>query len=322
MPRVSVALCTFNGARFIEPQLASILEQPEELLEVVVADDGSTDDTIERVHRVAERAGSAGLIRVLPGGGHGVTANFERAVRACRGELIALSDQDDIWLPGRLAAQLARLDGAPAATLLFGDAELVDADGAPLGATLFDQLEIGDRLLAEIDHGDAFAQLLRRNLVTGATVVFRRELLDSALPFPREWVHDEWLAIIAAATAAVAPLNQPVTAYRQHGSNQIGVTAPTLGNKVRRVLQSRGGRNRGLAVRSAVLAGRLETLAVSDDVRMAARRKASFERFRAELPGARFRRIAPVLARAASGDYQRYASQGALDVVRDLAQPA
>lgn len=319
---VSVALCTYNGARYVRDQLESIFAQGELVSEIVVADDGSADDTLEVVRASVDAAGWSGRVRVLTGGGHGVTANFERAVRACRGELVALSDQDDLWLPGRLAAQLERLAETPGAELLFANAELVDADAHPLGATLFEHLEVGERELSAFERGEAFPSLLRRNIVTGATVVFRRRLLEHALPFPREWVHDEWLAIVAAATASVVPLNRPVTAYRQHGGNEIGVAAPTLSRKVRRVLQPRGSRNRDLAVRSTVLADRLEQLDVSAEVVAAARAKAAFERFRADLPAARPRRVVPVLARAMTGHYARYASQGTMDVVRDLAQPA
>lgn len=320
-PRVSVALCTYNGGRFIAEQLESILDQ-DEVLEVVISDDGSTDDTLEQVQGVVDRRGAASTVRVIRGGGLGVTANFEHAVRACRGELIALSDQDDVWLPGRLAAQVGSLDAAPGAALLFADAELIDAEGVPLGATLFERLEVGPALLAAVASPRGFDQLLRRNIATGATVVFRRALLDQTLPFPREWVHDEWLAIVAAATSGVIPLDRPVTAYRQHGANEIGVAEPTLRHKIRRVLQPRGDRNRGLAARTSVLARRLEVLGIRGEALAAARAKAGFERFRAQLPANRLRRIAPVIVRAASGDYRRYASQGAMDIVRDLLQPA
>lgn len=320
--RVSVALCTYNGERYVAEQLESIFAQGGDVLEVVIADDGSTDGTLDRVRELVEAAGWGPRVRILTGGGHGVTANFERAVRACRGELIALSDQDDIWLPGRLSAQLERLDARPSALLLFANAELVDAAASPMGATLFDHLEVSARELEDLADGGAFRSLLRRNVVTGATVVFRRSLLEVAVPFPAEWVHDEWLAIMAAATAGVVPLDRPVTAYRQHGANAIGVAAPTLARKVRRVLQPRGARNRTLAARAAVLVERLERLGVRGEVLAAARAKAAFERFRAALPDARPRRVVPVLARARTGDYGRYASQGTMDIVRDLLQPA
>ncbi|WP_394551210.1 glycosyltransferase family 2 protein [Agromyces sp. MMS24-JH15] len=321
--RVSVAMCTFNGAQFVEAQFESIVREGAGLVcEIVVADDGSADDTLERVRRTAVRLGVQDSLVVLEGGGHGVTANFERAMRACAGELIALSDQDDVWLPGRLEAQVAALDASPDALLVFADAELIDAEGRPLDARLLDRLEVGADDRRRLVAGDAFDLLLRRNVVTGATVLVRRELLERALPFPSSWVHDEWLAAIAAVDDGVRLIERPVTAYRQHGGNEIGVKEPTFRRKVQRMTQPRADRNRRLSARADDYAARLDALGGGQARRDAARRKADFERFRADLPASRIARAIPVLRRASSGAYGRYASQGNLDVVRDLVQPA
>ncbi|MFT2816920.1 glycosyltransferase family 2 protein [Leifsonia sp. A12D58] len=325
-PSVSVALCTYNGARYIAPQLRSILAQGEQVAEIVVADDGSTDATLDIVRAIAAESkavGSAIEFRILDGvGGNGVTKNFERAVAACRQDLIALSDQDDIWRTDRLALQLAQFEANDDLSLLFGDARLVDENGEPLGSTLFTTLEVDEDSVAAIHRGEAFDVLLRRNLVTGATVMFRRGLLEAALPFPAEWIHDEWLAIIAAATGRVDLLEHELTDYRQHGSNEIGVREPTLANKVKRVLQPRGERNRDLAVRSRLLKERIDALQPSYQLVHDVRGKADFEAFRADLPASRFRRMLPVMRRAFSGDYSRFASQGRIDILRDLLQPA
>lgn len=323
--RVSVALCTYNGAAFIDEQLASIAAQGDLVAEIVVADDGSSDDTLARVRAFGQGlldAGSRIELRLLDGpGGHGVTKNFERAVTACRHELIALSDQDDRWLPGRLELQLREFDARPELLLLSADARLVDAAGRPLGATLLQTLEVTAETRAALGR-DPFGTLLRRNLITGATVVFRRELLELALPFPADWVHDEWLAIMAAARGQIALLEQPVVDYRQHGNNQIGVRPPTLANKVRRVLQPRGERNRQLAERSAILADKIADAGLGGSLLQTAVQKAAFERARAELPAARWRRLPGVARLLRGGGYRRYASQGMTDVFRDLFQPA
>lgn len=323
---VSVALCTFNGARYLEEQLRSILAQGDFVDEIIVADDGSTDDTITIARRIAAEAESAGLrvhFQLLTtGGGHGVTKNFERAISACRNDLIALADQDDVWLPGKLRRMVGAFATSPALLFLHTDARLVDENGTPTGERLLDTLEIGEREREAIHRGEAFGLFLRRNLATGATSMIRRRLLESALPFPASWVHDEWLAMIAAATGRLDFLPEPLIDYRQHGANQIGVRAPTLRVKVRRVLEERGDRNRELAERSASLVERLSALDAAPEILSAAQDKAVLERFRAELPGNRFGRVLPVLREALSGSYRRFASQGALDVVRDLLQPA
>jgi hypothetical protein len=324
-PTIAIALATYNGARYIEDQVRSFLTQTVPVTEIVLADDASGDDTIAIVERIVAEAGARAprLLVLSAAEPFGVTKNFERAIAATTSEFVALSDQDDVWHPRKLERLLDALTSAPKVLLANSDARLVDERGAPLESTLFERLEITAPDLNALRNGDAFGVLLRRNLVTGATVVFRRKLFDDARPFPVSWVHDEWLAIIAAASGRIVPLSERLMDYRQHGANQIGVARPSLQAKVARVLSPRGDRNRLLAERSQLLREALQRLGDAvdpHDVRRAAE-KARFETRRAELPANRLRRIVPVMKLAASGDYSRYASQGRADVLRDLLQP-
>ncbi|MGK2854110.1 MAG: glycosyltransferase family 2 protein, partial [Microbacteriaceae bacterium] len=223
MSRISVALCTHNGAAFIAEQLASILAQTRLPDQLVISDDASTDDTVALIHRII--AGAAASIRIdvtRNTEALGVTANFQQALEACSGDLIALCDQDDTWMPDRLAVLGERFDADPELLVLGSDATIVDADGSSRGFGLFEALDISAREFAEVHHGDSFAALLRRNLFTGATMMIRADLVSAASPFPGEWVHDEWLAIVGAATGKVDLLEVPLIGYRQHGANQIG----------------------------------------------------------------------------------------------------
>jgi len=320
--RISVALCSYNGSGFIPEQLESILEQTSAADEIVLSDDGSTDGTLEVAEIVLAHA--AGTRRVLRNAhALGVTANFEQAIRATTGDLIVLSDQDDVWHADRIERALAEFDSRPDLTFLFTDARMVDSEGEPLGYSLFDALEISDDDRRLIHAGRAFEVLLRRNLATGATVMFRRSVLEAALPFPGGWVHDEWVAIIAAATGRVDMLEEQLIDYRQHGNNQIGMREPGLRQKVRRVLQPRGNRNIELAERTRVLVDRLAELGdlVDRAALTSARGKLRIERSRAALPANRLARIVPVLREARSGDYERYTSQGRREILRDLFQP-
>lgn len=288
--------------------------------ELVLSDDDSSDDTVAIARRVV---GSTLPLTVLVNRpALGITANFERAVAACSGDLIALSDQDDVWPVDRLATLVAQFETRPDLLLLHSDARLVDADGAPLGTTLFEALEVSDSERARIHAGAAFDALLRRNLVTGATAVFRRELLEHAQPFPSGWVHDEWLAIVASAVGRVDVIEQPLLDYRQHGGNQIGAQRLSLFGKARRVLsEPRTERNARLQANFALLADRLAELdGVSPDRRAAARAKAEHERVRNAYPASRWRRIGPVFRERASGRYA-LSARGSIDVVRDLLQP-
>ena len=319
--RISVAMGTHNGAAYLAEQLESILQQSLQPVEIVLSDDASTDDTVEIARRVI---GSRIPLTVLRNAtALGVTANFEQATLACTGELIALSDQDDVWAPERLAAAAAEFAAHPDLLLLHGDARLVDPRGVPIGQTLFEALEVTTRERELVHTGRAFETLLRRNLATGATTVFRRTLLASAAPFPRGWVHDEWLAVIAAAIGDVDLLDTALVDYRQHGANQIGASRLSFAGKVRRVMEPRLLRNQRLAANFAVLEAKLEALgaAVTPAKLALARGKAAHERVRLALPAVPVLRLGPVLREVASGGYRQF-SRGRGDILRDLVQPS
>lgn len=322
MARISVALCTHNGARFVEQQVASILAQSRLPDQLVVSDDASTDDTIAIVERLVAPS-PVELVVLRNEVALGYVANFEQALRATDGELVALSDQDDSWHPNRIEAAAAFFEADPELLMVHSDARLVDEHGASLGHTLFDALGVTAGERAEAASGDELAVLLRRNLVTGATAMFRRRAVDLAVPFPDHWVHDEWLAMIATSVGQGMLLDEPLVDYRQHGSNQIGVTRLGLRGKIGRILEPRSGRNVYLASRAAVLVDRLEALGaeVRPDALARAREKLAHLRVREAFSRHRIGRLVPVLREAATGRYGRY-SRGGGDVLRDLLQPA
>lgn len=320
---VSVALCTRNGARYLPEQVRSICAQAPLPREIVLSDDGSTDDTLAVVRDTLAQCGMADRIELrvfsnLPP--LGVTRNFEQAVRACRHELIALCDQDDVWHPGRLARMVAQFEARPELLLLHTDARLVDGDLKPLGSTLFHALEVQPAELSAIGQGEAFGVLLRRNLVTGATTVFRRSLLDTALPFAPEWVHDEWLAAVAAAIGRMDVLPEPTIDYRQHASNQIGARRLSLSEKVAKAFAERGDKHVARLRRAEALLQRLQQLGgdrVPGRYLEAQRAKVAHQRFRAELPAARPLRLLPILLEAARGRYARF-GRGGHAIAQDL----
>ncbi len=324
-PRISVAMCTHNGAEHVEAQLRSILEQSPAPFEIVVGDDDSTDDTIALIEGAHARARAEGVsteLRVFrrrPA--LGVTGNFAATLSACTGDLIALSDQDDEWRPGKLAVLAAAIESSPDILLVHSDARLVDGDGKPLGLSLLDALEATAAERVGLTSGRALPVLLRRNLVTGATVLLRRSLLEAALPMPREWVHDEWLAAVAAATGGVRLVPEPLIDYRQHGSNQIGARRPTMGDRLARLREPRAQRAARLRERSSLLAARGRSLGVPLEVQALLDGKADHEARRARLPRARLARLPAVLAGVVAGRYERY-SRGAMDALRDLTTPA
>jgi glycosyltransferase involved in cell wall biosynthesis len=324
--RISVALCTRNGGAYVAQQVRSILNQSPAPSELIVGDDDSSDDTLAVIERVYAEA-LAGephlqtvltVIRRQPA--LGVTANFAATLAACTGDLIALSDQDDRWMPGKLAALTATFTADAKLLLVHTDARLVDGDGASMGLTLLDALEATAGERAKLVAGEALPVLLRRNLVTGATVMVRRSLLESASPIPHQWVHDEWLAAIAASVGRVRLLPESLIDYRQHGANQIGARRPSLVDKLARLREPQAARAARLAERTALLADRARSLGVSAAVQHQLDAKAAHESSRARLPRIRIARVPMVLVGALTGRYGRY-SRGAMDVLRDLVTP-
>jgi glycosyltransferase involved in cell wall biosynthesis len=325
---VSVALCTFNGARFIEAQLASILNQTRLPMQIVVSDDGSSDDTLEIIYRIVpdwqrENPQHALALLVLENAEPlGVTANFAQALSACTGDLIALSDQDDIWPTGRLERLEGEFARRPELLLLHTDARLVDENGTPTGQTLLATLGVSATDRAAVHDGRAIDPLLRRNIVTGATTMLRRALVARATPFPAVWVHDEWLAIVSAATGRIDVLDESLLDYRQHGGNQIGASSLDAAGRFKRLSLSRAARNQRLLTRAEVLNDRAKHLvpAPSAEILEKIAAKTEHERMRSSLHGSRVRRVGPVLRAWRRGDYSRF-GLGAQDVLRDLVQP-
>jgi glycosyltransferase involved in cell wall biosynthesis len=218
---ISVALCTFEGERYLSEQLESIASQVRPPDEIVLCDDRSSDGTVRVVRDFAARANVPVRVEVNERR-LGTTKNFEKAISLCRGDLIALCDQDDVWMPRKLSILEAALAAAPDAGLAFSDAEVVDEDLKPLGYRFWKSIRLGERELMLIDEGRAFELLLRRTVVAGATSVFRASHRDAIIPMPASWVHDAWIALILSATSRIVAASTPLMKYRQHAASQIG----------------------------------------------------------------------------------------------------
>lgn len=319
-------MCTRNGEPHVREQILSILDQVPPPREVVVGDDASTDgtlavirDAVER-HRAAHPESRTSVRLIERGAPLGVVRNFESTIRDCVGSLVALSDQDDVWPAGRLA-RLVPLFDDPAVSLVHTDARLIDAGGRDTGARLLAVLEAAPEERLALVRGDAFRVLLRRNLVTGATVLLRRELAEASMPFPDSWVHDEWLAMMSAVEQGLRLVPEPWLDYRQHSGNAIGASEVTWSRRWERLREPRDERAPRLIARAAALVEHLERAGADEAILADARGKLEHESDRGRLPRARALRIPRVIGGALRGRYRRY-SRGALDVVRDLVQPA
>lgn len=229
-PRVSVALCTYNGSRWLPEFLESLLAQDLTPDELVVQDDASTDRTVSILEAFADRAPFPVRLVVNPVR-VGSTTSFERALGRTRGRFVALADQDDIWYPRKLSRLASILDDDPILTLVFSDADLLDAAGRPTGGQLWSTRKTHRQLVTrEIVPCVAFA---RRALSTGCTMMVRRRAVEAALPFPSAlndpvapMRHDRWLSLVAAAVGTVRALPEALLGFRGHPDQQTGVLAP------------------------------------------------------------------------------------------------
>lgn len=199
--RISFVVATYNGAPHVEAQLASILQYLAPNDEIVVSDDGSSDDTVARVAAMADPR-----IRVIQGGTRlGYQGNFARAIAACGGSSIFFSDQDDICLPERIPASLDRLAHA---SCVCGDAVVVDAELSPVQPSYFETRRA---------RFGAWSLFLRPSVI-GATMACRRDFLLASLPFPEGVPHDMWLSVRAARRGELAVVAAPFILYRRHQS--------------------------------------------------------------------------------------------------------
>lgn len=222
MAAISVAMCTYNGAAYLQTQLDSIAAQTTLPDELVVCDDVSTDETTNIVESFARTAKFE--VRLVRNAINlRSTANFAQAISLCRGDIIALCDQDDYWHSEKLATMAREFAAHLAAGMVFSNLEIVDDSLKPLGYTAWDSNLFTPARQRSVVQGDAARVLLAFNVATGAAMAFRREFKDLLLPIPSGWVHDAWIALLLAAVAPVRIIDRPLVDYRQHASQQIGL---------------------------------------------------------------------------------------------------
>lgn len=220
-PQISVAMCTFNGGRYLGIQLESIAAQTLLPCELIVCDDGSTDDTIAILKQF--RANAPFPVTIVENASRmGSTRNFDQAIGMSRGEFIALCDQDDRWLPQKLERQSQCLVENPFLGGVFSDAELIDGDGKRVGKTLFARHKFTPAKQRSFV-GCPTGTLLKHDVVTGATLMFRSTIRRYCSPIPTTWVHDGWLAWMLALHSRVTLISEPLIEYRIHAGQQLGV---------------------------------------------------------------------------------------------------
>jgi glycosyltransferase involved in cell wall biosynthesis len=219
-------MCTYNGAEFLPAQWESILAQSRKPDEIVVCDDGSSDQARNLIEQLAQQTSIPVTLRFNEKN-LGSVKNFEQAIRLCTGEIIALSDQDDVWRGDKLQLIEDAFAKHSAAGLVFSDAEIVNENLEPLGKRMWAEVAFEPHKQKLIARGRALEVLITGWTVTGATMAFRSEFVNLSLPIPDgiAMIHDGWIALTIAAVAEVVAIHEPLIQYRQHSRQQIGAPA-------------------------------------------------------------------------------------------------
>ena len=317
---ISVAMCTFNGARFLDAQLGSLAAQIRLPDELIVCDDGSSDQTCEIIRDFAARAGFP-VHLVVNERTLGTTKNFEKAIQLCQGPIIALADQDDIWYSHKLDRIKKYFLASASLVAVFSDADIIDENSNILGHRLWRTNGFTRKEQAEFSNSGGFSVLLKHPVVTGATMAFRKQLLDVLMPIPATEIHDLWISFLLAALGRIELISEPLMQYRQHQLQQIG-PGPVSAQDVMAQARNRGARFYAQEIRKFdEFRGRLQECGASfpDRERLIEQIEGKIRHLehRSRLP-AKVARIPKILRESLKGHYSRY-SGGWKSIAKDLA---
>lgn len=203
LPLVSIALCTYNGGKYLPEQIRSLLDQTYPNIEIVIVDDNSSDNT----HEVLKEFNNEVNIRFYFNSSNlGFVKNFEKAISLCQGEYIALSDQDDIWKKEKIELLVNKVDKN---ILVYANSEIIDKTGNSLNKRLSS--------IRNFVNGSDPIPFIFHNCIPGHTMMFHKRLIDYILPFPSQLkFHDWWIAFVAASVGKILYIDECLVMYRQH----------------------------------------------------------------------------------------------------------
>ena len=225
---ISVAMCTYNGERFIKEQLESIIHQTLQPDELIICDDCSKDGTEAKIKSILSQwTGSWKFVRNETNLGY--KKNFQKAISLCSGDIIFLSDQDDVWMPEKIQKVMKVFHDNPKCTLVFHDAVIVDSNLKTIYSSFWENLGFNSARFIKKDYGI----LLDHNVLQGSASTFKKSLFLNSLPFPDAAVHDEWLMLNAVMQGeTIFPINEKLLLYRQSNQNAIGAVKLSLYDRI------------------------------------------------------------------------------------------
>jgi glycosyltransferase involved in cell wall biosynthesis len=219
--KISVAMASYNGGPFIRQQIESILANVDQDAELVISDDGSTDETISCIQDFQK---DDKRVKLIKGPQRGIIANFEQAVRRTQGELIFLSDQDDVWKSGKVSTIVRLFDQDPQLTCVLHDVAVVDRDLNVINPSFFELRH---------SHGGFWRNVLKNSFM-GSAMAFKRGMLPYILPIPTDIpMHDQWIGLINERYGKVYIEREALGLYRRHGDNSSTLSHGTVSNMIK-----------------------------------------------------------------------------------------
>lgn len=218
---VSVAMCTYNGEAFIGKQIQSILDQTHSNIELIVVDDKSSDRTLEIIQSFEAKDKRIRLHKNQHN--LGFNKNFEKAIRLCSGNFIAISDQDDIWLPNKIERLLASIGEH---LMVYANSAKIDDNDNLLGSSILNSGRNPEKY-------NNYKSILINNFVTGHNVLFKKRAIDLILPFPEKGFYDWWMGFVMLYEGKLAYCNEILTHYRIHNQSVIKVIQSNLASSKR-----------------------------------------------------------------------------------------
>jgi glycosyltransferase involved in cell wall biosynthesis len=315
----SACLCTYNGGRYLEELLHSLAKQTLLPSELLVGDDGSSDDTLAILRGFVTEAPFPVDI-VVNEQRLGPAYNLERLLVRATGDVLFPCDQDDIWSPEKIEVLVRALEESPASGAAIGNSSLIDGAGRPLPGSLFELagLDVTTRKLLASGSSAAVMEIARRNVVASHALAIRRSALDLVLPLGFHWHADWWIAIVLSATTGITIVEDRLVEYRLHDLNTVGLPEKRpLAERASRERIDRFFRRADLLDAALARVGELRPGMLSPADRAVLGAQSAHLRARGSLPVGRGCRLVPVLREARGGGYRRF-SNGWRSVVGDI----
>lgn len=230
--KLSVAICTYNGSKYIEKQLKSIIQQELKVDEIVICDDGSKDDTLLKIQSLADTHQEIHWIIEQNNPNLGFCNNFGKAFSLCTGDIIFLSDQDDIWYPNKSKVIASYFLTHKDKNVIFSNAHLMDENDniAFNGQTLFQTVGFTKDVQKQFDNGWALEYFAYENHATGCTMAFRKSIMDDGWNVNYERkdrfgnsFHDIQLVFKALENDSLGYITDILTRYRIHNNQTCGL---------------------------------------------------------------------------------------------------